>query len=90
LPLVFAEVEDLERPIGLGGFLQFALDADEALARGVNSEAPEVATDPFAPELFCDGERGAGTAEEVGDERSPGLEPILTTFSRTLEGFCVG
>ena len=68
LPLVFAEVEDFEGAIRFGGFFELPLHADQALARGVDGEAPEIAADPFAPELFRHRQRGAGAAEEVGDE----------------------
>jgi hypothetical protein len=34
----------------------------------VNRESAEIATDPFAAELFGDGKRRAGAAEEIGDE----------------------
>lgn len=59
LALVFAEVLDDE---GL------RVDAEQALAGGVDGEASEVAGNPAAVELFGDGGGGAGAAEAVEDE----------------------
>ena len=60
LALVLAEVLDDER--------LHAGDAEQALARGVDGEASEVAGDPAAVELFGDGGGGAGTAEAIENE----------------------
>ena len=60
LALVFAQVLDDER--------FDILDAEQPLARGVDGEAPQVAGDPAAVELFGDGRRGAAAAEAVEDE----------------------
>ena len=60
LPLVLAKVQDLE--------WLAALDAEQALTRGVDGEAAQVAADPAAAELLGDGEGCAGAAEEVSDE----------------------
>ena len=45
-----------------------ALDAEQALARGVDGEAAEVGGDPAAAELLGDGGRRAAAAEAVEDE----------------------
>ena len=60
LALVLAQVENLE------GFA--ALDVQQPLAGGVDGKAPQVAADPAPPHLLGHGQRGARSAEEVGDE----------------------
>ena len=68
LALVTAEVQYLEGSERLARRLQLALHLDQPLARGVDGELAEVGADPLAPELLRHRRRGAGAAEEVGDE----------------------
>ena len=68
LALVPAEVEDFKSAVVLAFGFEFPLHADQPLARGVDGELTQVADDPLAPEFFCHGGRGAGTAEEIGNQ----------------------
>ncbi len=68
LPLVLAQVEDLKGPVVFPGGLELALHADQAFAGGVDGEFAEIGGDPFAAQFFRHRRRGAGAAEEVGDE----------------------
>ena len=60
LALVFAQVLDHER--------FDVLDAEQTLAGGVDGEAPQVAGDPAAVQLFGHGRGGAAAAEAVQDQ----------------------
>ena len=48
--------------------MQFPLNPDKPLTRGMYSEPTEVAADPFPAKFLCNREGCAGTAEEVGYE----------------------
>ena len=68
LALVLAQVEDFEGAVVLAFGLQLPLHADQPLAGGVDGELAQVGDDPLAAQFFGHGGRGAGAAEEVGDE----------------------
>ena len=48
LPLVAAEVVNVERAIRLALVVKLSLEFDQALSAGVNGEPPEVGHDPAA------------------------------------------
>lgn len=66
--LILAQVQNLEGPVVLACFLAFALHADEPFAGGVDGELAEIRDDPLPAQLLRHRRRGAGTAEEVGDD----------------------
>lgn len=68
LPLVLAQVQDLEGPVVASLGFQVALDADHSFAGGVDGEFSQVADDPFATQLFRHRRGCAGATEEVGHE----------------------
>ena len=68
LPLVAPEVEHFKRAEGLACRLRFPLHLDQPLAGGVDAELAQVRGNPLAPQLLRHRRRGAGTAEEIGDE----------------------
>ena len=68
LPLVAAEVADVESPVGLPVSLEPPLKLDHPLSAGVDGVAAEVAHDPAAAQPLGDGSRRPRAAEEVGDE----------------------
>src|SRR5262249_45204108 len=68
LALVLAEIEDFKGAIVSACLLELALNSDEALARCMYRELPEVGSDPLTAEFFGDGRRGAGAAEEIGND----------------------
>ncbi len=65
---ILAQIEHLEGAEVLARSFHFPLNADEALARGVDGELAEVTADPLAAELLGHREGGAGTREEVGHD----------------------
>ena len=68
LPLVLAQVEDLEGAIILALRLEPALHADHPLAGGVDGELAKITDDPLSTQLFRHRGRSARAAEEVGHE----------------------
>ena len=68
LALVLAQIEDFKRAVIPALYFQLPLHANQAFTRRVNGELAQIAGDPFAPEFFRHRRRGAGTAEEIGDE----------------------
>jgi hypothetical protein len=68
LALVLAQIEDFKGAVVLAFSFEPSLDANQALARGVDGELAQVADDPFAAQFFRHDRRGAGAAEEVGDQ----------------------
>ena len=68
LALVLAQVEDFKGAVVLALGLELPLHADQPLAGGVDGELAQVADDPLAAQLLRHGRRGAGAAEEVGDQ----------------------
>ena len=68
LPLVAAEVVNVERAIRLAFVVKLALKLDQALAAGVDGEPPEVGHDPAPPQPLGHCAGRAAAAEEVGDE----------------------
>ena|SRR5436309_14508471 len=68
LPLVAAEVVNVERAIRLASFVELALELNQALAASVNREPAEIAHDPAPPEPFRYRASRPAAAEEVGDE----------------------
>ena len=68
LTLVFTQVEDFKGAVVLSLGLQLPLDADQPLAGGVNTELAQVTDDPLTPQFLRYRRRGAGAAEEIGDQ----------------------
>ncbi len=68
LPLVAAEVVDVERAVGLALVVQLALQLDQPLAAGVDGEPAQVAMIQRRPKPLRHCARRAAAAEEVGDE----------------------
>lgn len=65
LTFVAAEVQDFEGAEVFAAFLELALDADEALACGVDRELAEVRAYPLPTKFLGDRSRCAGATEEV-------------------------
>ena len=87
LPLVLAEVQNLEGAVVLAVGLELALHADHAFARGVDGEFAQVGADPLAAQLLCDRRGRAGAAEEVGNQIAfvgGGFDDAFDEFLRFL------
>ena len=68
LALVLAQVEDFKGAVIFAFGLERALNADQALARGVDGELAQIADDPPASELLGHSGRGSGATEKVSHQ----------------------
>ena len=69
--------------------MQFALDADEPLAAGVDGVAAQVDADPAPAESFGDGEGRAGTAEEIGYQTALIGRCLNYQFQKSFGFLCI-
>ena len=68
LSLVLTQIEDLKGAVALAFIFERSLNANHALAGGVDSKLAQVADDPLATELLGYGGHGARTAEEISNK----------------------